>query len=106
MWCRSLFFFRNAGKQAKPIRFPSKGRSGVSGKAYIEGCFIVSSGDMGVLFCLKRHPRMSLGQRRADRYVIHGSPLAGPPAALNKPYFSARLKTVVVRRNTTSCDAI
>jgi len=40
--CRSLFLFSNAGKQTKPIRFFSEGRSGVSGEAYIEGCAIVS----------------------------------------------------------------
>src|SRR5690242_11199249 len=53
---------------------------------------------MRVLFCIKRHPRLALGQPRADRYVIHGSP-PWPPPELNKSYFRVRLKTVVVRRN-------
>ena len=41
---------------------------------------------------------MALGQPRADRYVIHGSP-PWPPPELNKSYFRVRLKPVVVRRN-------
>lgn len=63
--CRSLSHFSNAGKQTKPICFFSKGRSGMGGKAHIEGCIIVSRGNTGLLFWAKRHPasRMPVGQR-------------------------------------------
>jgi hypothetical protein len=72
----SLSLFVDAGKQTKPICFFSKGRSGLSGKANIEGCLIVSGGNMGVLFWAKRHPcRMSVGQRFG---VIHGRPSCWP----------------------------
>jgi hypothetical protein len=41
------------GKQTKPVCFFSKGRPSVSGKAYIEGCFIVSRGNVGMLLWLR-----------------------------------------------------
>ena len=72
---RLLSLFSNAGKQSKPICFFSKGRSGVSGKAYIEGCAIVSRGNMGVLLWPKRHVGMPLEQFD----VTHVSPSNWPP---------------------------
>jgi hypothetical protein len=59
--CRSLSFFSYTGKHTKPIRLPSKGCSGLRWKASVRCCLVVSRSDLGVLFCLKRHPdRMSL----------------------------------------------
>jgi hypothetical protein len=60
-------FFSNAGKQTKPICLFSKGHSGVSGEANIEGCAIVSLGNMGVLFWRKRHSRGCRGDGTAVR---------------------------------------
>jgi hypothetical protein len=77
-------FFSNAGKQTKPVCFFSKGRSGVSGKAYIEGCFIVSRGNVGMLLWAERHPRgMPLGQWFG---VIHCEALLVAPAEASKRY--------------------
>jgi hypothetical protein len=60
----------------------SKGRSGVSGKAYIEGCFIVSRGNVGMLLWAERHPRgMPLGQWFG---VIHCEALLVAPAEASK----------------------
>ena len=74
---RLLSLLSNAGKQPKPICFFSKGRSGLSGKANIEGCFIVSRGDMGMLFWRKRHPRGGMPLEQFD--VTHVRPSNWPP---------------------------
>jgi len=77
-------FFSNAGKQTKPVCFFGKGRSGVSGKAYIEGCFIVSRSNVGMLLWAERHPRgMPLGQWFG---VIHCEALLVAPAEASKRY--------------------
>jgi hypothetical protein len=81
--CRSPF--SHAGKQTKPICFFSKGCSRLSWKARIERCFVVSGGNMGVLFWSKKHPcRMPLRQRFD---VIHGGPSCWTPAESTKRYF-------------------
>src|SRR4029079_4163157 len=72
---RLLSLFSNAGKQSKPICFFSKGRSGVSGKAYIEGCAIVSRGNMGVLLW----PYTTAGVPLKQFDVTHVSPSNCPP---------------------------
>jgi hypothetical protein len=76
--------FSNAGKQTKPVCFLSKGHSGVSGKADIEGSFVVSRGNMGMLLWAERHPcGMPLGQRFG---VIHCEALLVAPAEGSKRY--------------------
>ena len=82
---RLLSLFSNAGKQSKPICFFSKGRSGVSGKAWISRCFLVSRSNVGALFGAKRHSRwMLLGTRSTTRAhqerfgVTHVRPSGGP----------------------------
>jgi hypothetical protein len=76
-----FYLFSNAGTQAKPICLSRKSRSGVRRKAYIEGGFVVSRGDMGVLFWGKRHPhRMLRGQRFS---LIHVRPSWCPPNETN-----------------------
>jgi len=82
---RLLSLFSDTGKQPKPICFFSKGRSGVSGKAYIEGCAIVSRGNVEVLFWpkhprgmpVRRHRRTHAHQERFG--VIHVRPSWWPP---------------------------
>src|SRR5262245_64676703 len=73
------------GKQTKPICLFSKGGSGMNGKAYIEGCTVVSRSNMGVLFWPKRHPRgMPVWRHRRtharqERFsVIHVRPSRTP----------------------------
>src|SRR4029078_10143036 len=59
--CRSLLFFVHTGKQTKPNCLPGKCCSGLCRKATIGRSLLVSRSNLGVLFCLKRHPgRMSL----------------------------------------------
>jgi hypothetical protein len=69
-------FFSNAGKQTKPVCFLSKGRSGPSGKAYIEGCFLVSRSDVGGLFWAKRHPCGCRWDSGSAQFIVR--PLGGP----------------------------
>ena len=58
---QSLSLFSYMGKQTKPICLPGKGCSGLCRKASIGRRFLVSRSNLGVLFCLERHPgRMSL----------------------------------------------
>ena len=58
---QSLSLFSYTGKQTKPICLPGKGCSGLCRKASIGRRFLVSRSNLGVLFCLERHPgRMSL----------------------------------------------
>src|SRR5262249_5139769 len=72
--CNLLFLFSNASKQTKPVRFFSKDRSGLSGKADIEGRFVVGRGNVQVLFRPKRHTGMALEQFG----VTHVRPSGGP----------------------------
>jgi hypothetical protein len=72
--CNLLFLFSNASKQTKPVCFFSKDRSGVSGKADIEGGFVVGRGNVKVLFRPKRHTGMALEQFG----VTHVRPSGGP----------------------------
>jgi hypothetical protein len=82
---RLLSLFSNAGEQTEPICFSSKGRSGVRGKAYIEGCAIVSRGNVEVLFWpkhprgmpVRRHRRTHAHQERFG--MIHVRPSWWPP---------------------------
>src|SRR5262245_15389694 len=78
----ALFFPTRASRRT--VCFFSKGRSGVSGKAYIEGCFIVSRGKVGMLLWAERHPHgMPLGQWFG---VIHCEALLVAPAEASKRY--------------------
>jgi hypothetical protein len=73
----ALSFLQREQADETSLLFFSKDRSGVSGKADIEGGFVVGRGNVKVLFRPKRHTGMALEQFG----VTHVRPLVAPAEA-------------------------